>query len=52
MPVYRDPWRNLDVRVARSIESGMERPLALSQTEQWVRDFRARTLAKLSGARL
>ena len=28
MPVYRDPWRNLDERVARSIESGMERPLA------------------------
>ena len=42
MPVYRDPWRNLEERVARSIESGMERPLALSADEQWVRDFRAR----------
>ena len=44
MPVHRDPWRNLDARVARSIESGMERPLALSETEQWVRNFRARNL--------
>jgi hypothetical protein len=42
MPVHRDPWRNLEERVARSIESGMERPLALSETEQWVRNFRAR----------
>ena len=44
MPVHRagEPWRNLDERVARSIESGMERPLALSETEQWVRNFRAR----------
>ena len=23
MPAYRDPWRNLEARVARSIESGM-----------------------------
>jgi hypothetical protein len=42
MPVYRDPWRNLDARVARSIESGMERPLPLSETESWIRNFRAR----------
>ena len=42
MPVYRDPWRNLEERVARSIEAGMERPLALSETEPWMRNFRAR----------
>ncbi len=42
MPVYRDPWLNLEERVARSIEAGMERPLALSQTESWIRNFRAR----------
>ena len=42
MPAYRDPWRNLEARVARSVASGMERPLALSETEQLVRRFRAR----------
>jgi hypothetical protein len=42
MPVYRDPWRNLESRVARSIEAGMARPLTLSETEAWVRNFRAR----------
>lgn len=42
MPVYRDPWLNLDERVARSIEAGIERPLAISKTEAWIRDFRAR----------
>jgi hypothetical protein len=41
MPVYRDPWRNLEERVARSIEAGIGRPLALSETESWMRDFRA-----------
>jgi Bifunctional DNA primase/polymerase, N-terminal len=51
MPVYRDAWRDLEGRVARSIESGMERPLAFSETEQWMRDFRARMHAKLSEAR-
>jgi hypothetical protein len=25
MPTYRDPWRNLDERVARSIKAGMVR---------------------------
>jgi hypothetical protein len=42
MPVYRDPWRNLDERVARSIEAGIGRPLAISETELWLRNFRAR----------
>ena len=42
MPVYRDAWRDLEGRVARSIESGMERPLALSDNELWVRRYRAR----------
>jgi Bifunctional DNA primase/polymerase, N-terminal len=51
MPVYRDPWRNLDERVARSIEAGIGRPLALSETEQWVRNFRARMRLKRSGTR-
>jgi hypothetical protein len=46
MPAHREPWRNLEERVARSIEAGMERPLALSETEQWVRDFRARMRLK------
>jgi hypothetical protein len=51
MPVYRDPWGNLEARVARSLEAGMELPLALSETEQWVRRFRARLRAKLIEAR-
>ena len=44
MPVHRvgDPWRNLDAKVASSIERGITQPLALSKTEQWARDFRAR----------
>ena len=42
MPVYRDPWRNLGERVARSIEAGIGRPLAISETEMWMRNFRAR----------
>jgi hypothetical protein len=42
MPVYRDPWRNLETRVAGSIEGGMGHPLALSETETWMRQFRAR----------
>ena len=51
MPVHRDPWRNLDSRVARSIESGMGRPLALSGTELWIRNFRARMRLKRPEAR-
>jgi Bifunctional DNA primase/polymerase, N-terminal len=50
MPVHRDPWRNLDTRVARSLEAGMGRPLALSETETWIRDFRARMRLKRPGA--
>jgi hypothetical protein len=42
MPAYREPWRNLETKVARSLEAGIGRPLALSETEQWVRAFRAR----------
>ncbi len=48
-PSRGDPWRDLDGRVARSIESGMARPLALSETEAWVRDFRARMRLKQAG---
>jgi Bifunctional DNA primase/polymerase, N-terminal len=48
MPVYRDPWRNLEERTARSIESGMNAPLPLPANEQWVRDFRARMQARLT----
>jgi hypothetical protein len=48
MPVHREPWRNLETRVARSIESGMAAPLPLSETEQWVRDFRARMSTRRS----
>jgi hypothetical protein len=55
MPVYRDPWRNLEERVARSLEAGIGRPLALSETELWMRRFRARMRLKrpitLTGAR-
>jgi hypothetical protein len=55
MPVYRDPWRNLEERVARSLEAGTGRPLALSETELWMRRFRARMRHKrpmtLTGAR-
>jgi Bifunctional DNA primase/polymerase, N-terminal len=46
MPAYRDRWRNLEERVARSIEAGMERPLALSEVELWMRNFRARMRLK------
>jgi hypothetical protein len=42
MPAYREPWRNLEERVARSLEAGIGRPLAVSETEQWVQNFRAR----------
>jgi hypothetical protein len=42
MPAYRDPWRNLETRVSRSLEAGIGRPLALSETESWMREFRAR----------
>ena len=42
MPAYREPWRNLDERVARSLEAGIGRPIALSETELWMRRFRAR----------
>ena len=48
MPAYREPWRDLETRVARSLEAGIGRPLTLSETEQWVRNFRAR---KQSGTR-
>ena len=50
MPVHRDPWRNLDTRVARSLEAGMGRPLALSETETWIRDFRVRMRFRRPGA--
>jgi hypothetical protein len=46
MPAYRDPWRNLETRVARSLEAGIGQPLALSETESWVRRFRARMSSK------
>jgi hypothetical protein len=42
MLVHRDPWRNLEERVARSLEAGIGRPLAISETEMWMRNFRAR----------
>jgi hypothetical protein len=42
MPAYRSSWRNLEERVACSIGAGMDRPLALSETELWLRNLRAR----------
>lgn len=51
MPAHREPWRDLETRVARSLESGIGRPLALSETEQWVHNFRARMRLKRSGTR-
>ena len=51
MPAYADPWRNLETRVARSIEAGMAAPLPLSETEAWVRNFRARMRLMRPGAR-
>jgi hypothetical protein len=42
MPAHHGPWPHLDTRVARSIEAGMEHPLAVSETELWMRKFRAR----------
>ena len=51
MPAHREPWRISKRSPARS-RPAWQRPLALSQTEQWMRDFRARMrLAKLSEAR-
>ena len=46
MPAYRSSWRNLEARVARSIGAGMEHPLALSETEFWLRSLRARMRLK------
>ena len=51
MPAYADPWLNLETRVARSIEAGMAAPLPLSETEAWVRNFRARMRLMRPGAR-
>jgi hypothetical protein len=51
MPAYREPWRNLDERVARSLEAGISRPLEISETEAWLRDFRALMALKRAGAR-
>jgi hypothetical protein len=51
MASFREPWTDLPARVARSIEAGMERPLALSPAEQWLREFRARARLKLTAAR-
>ena len=50
MPVHRagEPWRDTDVRVARSLEAGMAAPLPISANESWVRDFRARMQARLT----
>jgi hypothetical protein len=41
------PWPLESLRkwVAQSIAAGMEQPLPLSETEQWLRDFRARRAA-------
>ena len=46
MPTYRSSWRNLEERVARSIAAGMDHPLALSETELWLRNLRARMRLK------
>jgi hypothetical protein len=46
MPTYRSSWRNLEERVARSIGAGMDHPLALSDTELWLRNLRARMRLK------
>ena len=46
MPAYRSSWRNLEERVARSIGAGMDHPLALSETELWLRNLRARMRLK------
>jgi hypothetical protein len=53
MPVYRDPWRDLESRVARSIEAGIGRPLVISEDELLMRRFRARMRFKrpVAGAR-
>ena len=42
MPAYRDPWHSLEERVAHSLEAGIVRPLAISETELWMRRFHAR----------
>jgi hypothetical protein len=40
------PWRNLEDRVANSIAAGMKRPLALSETDLFMRNLRARMRAR------
>jgi Bifunctional DNA primase/polymerase, N-terminal len=51
MPVHRagEPWRNLEERVARSLEAGIGRPLEISETEACVRNFRARQHKRMGG---
>jgi hypothetical protein len=49
MPVYREPWRNLEERVARSLEAGIGRPLEISEAEAWMRNFRAHQHKRMGG---
>jgi hypothetical protein len=51
MPVYRDPWRNLESLIARSLEDGMARPLVISEVRLWMREFRALLRLKQAEAR-
>ena len=42
MPIYADPWKNFEERVARSIEAGMAAPLPLAGDRAMGARFRAR----------
>jgi hypothetical protein len=42
------PRHDLEHRIARSIESGMEHPLPISEAELWLRGLRARLAARIA----
>jgi hypothetical protein len=46
MPAYGRPWVHLEKRVADSLAAGMGRPLELSDTDQFMRNLRARMRAQ------
>jgi hypothetical protein len=42
MPAYREPWRDLERQVARSLAAGIARPLELSDCDRVIRQVRGR----------
>jgi hypothetical protein len=46
MPAFGRPWVRLEERVGDSLAAGMQQPLALSDTDQFMRNLRARMRAQ------